>query len=144
MLNENFITVSEFAAARGITKQAVYKQLNKSLKEFLKEVDGKKYIDIAALTEWEKERLTTVKQPFKQPFNNESQLFWQKQIEEKDKVIESLLRQVESLQEQNAKLTDLLGNSQVLLAAEKKMYLEEQTKTAKERKGIFGIFKKKK
>lgn len=143
MKNENYITVSQYAAAKGITKQAVYKRLNNSLKQFLIVVDGKKYIDRAALGEEEKQKLNEVEQPLEQPFNNHFQPLLESQIAEKDKVIESLLRQIENLQEQNSKLTDLLRNEQVLLAAEKKLYLEQETATTKEKKGIFGIFRKK-
>lgn len=143
MKNENHITVSEYAAIKGISKQAVYKRLNNSLKQFLIVVDGKKYIDRAALSEEENQKLNEVEQPFEQPFNNHFQPLLESQIAEKDKVIESLLRQIENLQEQNSKLTDLLRNEQVLLAAEKKLYLEQETATTKEKKGIFGIFRKK-
>lgn len=143
MTNESYITVSEYAALKGISKQAVYKQLNNNLQPFLIVVNGRKYIDRAALTEVENQKLKEGEQPFNQPFNNQSQPFLESQIAEKDKVIESLLRQIESLQEQNSKLTDLLRNEQVLLAAEKKLYLEQETATTKEKKGIFGIFRKK-
>ena len=143
MKNENYITVSEYAALKGISKQAVYKQLNNKLQPFLIVVDGRKYIDRAALTEVENQKLNEVEQPLNQPLNNQSQPFLENQIAEKDKVIESLLRQIENLQEQNSKLTDLLRNEQVLLAAEKKLYLEQETTTTKEKKGIFGIFRKK-
>ena len=143
MTNESYITVSEYATLKGISKQAVYKQLNNKLQPFLIMVDGKKYIDKKALSEEENQKLNEVEQPFNQPLNNQSQPFLESQIAEKDKVIESLLRQIENLQEQNSKLTDLLRNEQVLLAAEKKMYLEQETATTKEKKGIFGIFKKK-
>ena len=143
MKNESYITVSEYAALKGISKQAVYKQLNNKLQPFLIVVDGRKYIDRAALTEVENQKLNEVEQPLNQPLNNQSQPFLENQIAEKDKVIESLLRQIENLQEQNSKLTDLLRNEQVLLAAEKKLYLEQETATTKEKKGIFGIFRKK-
>lgn len=63
-------------------------------------------------------------QPSSQP-NQPFQPIWEKQLEEKDKQIESLLRQIESLQAQNSNLTELLRNSQVLLAAEKKLMLEQ-------------------
>lgn len=144
MKNENYITVSEYATIKGISKQAVYKRLNNSLKEFSIVVDGKKYIDRAVLSEEENQKLNEVEQPIEQPFNNHFQPLLENQIAEKDKVIESLLRQIENLQEQNSKLTDLLRNEQVLLAAEKKLYLEQETETTKEKKGIFGIFRKKK
>lgn len=156
MSADNLLTVAEYADAKRITKQAVYKQLNNRLKEFLVVVDGKKYIDKAALGNSEKADSTEVKQDsteVEQPFNNQIQPWLQAQIEEKDKTIESLLRQVETLTQQNATLTDLLHNSQVLLAAEKQekqqqllmsnTESEEQPIETTEKRGIFSLFKRK-
>jgi hypothetical protein len=149
MNERKYISVSEYAELKGITKQAVYKQLNNQLKPFLIVVEKKKYILLEALSEVEKERLNEVKQPIEQPFNNLFQPFLEKQIEEKDKQIESLLRQIDLLQEQNGKLTELLNNSQYLLAAEKQILLNEKNpepieaeQPPRERKGLFGRFKK--
>ena len=127
MNTDKLITISQYAAAKGISKQAVYKQLNAKLKEYLVEVDGKKYLKISVLSAAEADRLNEVEQPFNQPSTNSIQPILEAQLAEKDKTIESLLKQIEKLQEQNSKLTDLLQNSQVLLAAEKKLYLEATT-----------------
>ena len=149
MSDKKYISVSEYAEIKGITKQAVYKQLNNKLKPFLIVVENKKFIDLSALTEEERERFNNGLTTEEQPLNNQIQPFLESQIQEKDKIIESLLRQVENLQEQNSKLTDLLHNSQVLLAAEKKLYIEQGTAAApdavevKEKKGFFGWFRKK-
>ena len=149
MSDKKYISVSEYAEIKGITKQAVYKQLNKKLQPFLIVVENQKFIDLMALTEEERERFNNSLTTDEQPLNNQIQPFLESQIEEKDKIIESLLRQVENLQEQNSKLTDLLHNSQVLLAAEKKLYIEQGTAAApdavevKEKKGFFGWFRKK-
>lgn len=147
MNNEEYLSVSQYAEIKGISKQAVYKQLNNKLKPFLIVVDGKKYIDRAVLTEDDNPQLNnrqpTVEQQVEQPTTNQIQLLLEQQLAEKDTTIQSLLRQIENLQEQNSKLTDLLHNSQVLLAVEKKVYLEQENETTKEKKGIFGIFRKK-
>lgn len=141
---DNYISVSQYAEIKGISKQAVYKQLNGKLKEFLIVVDNQKFIDLNALNEVERERLNNIEQPVEQQFNNSFQLFFEKQIEEKDKQIESLLNQIDQLQDQNTKLTDLLKNSQLLLAVEKKVMLEETTENQKEKKkGFLNIFKRK-
>jgi hypothetical protein len=154
----NYISVSQYAEIKGITKQAVYKQLNGKLKEFLIVVDNQKFIDLNALNEIEKERLNNIEQPVEQQFNNSFQLFFEKQIEEKDKQIQSLLNQIDTLQEQNTTLTQLLRNSQVLLAVEKKVllddtlqedFIKEEPPTKEEedqkqkKKGLLNIFKRK-
>lgn len=146
-MEKKFISVSEYATIKGISKQAVYKQLNNKLKEFVVMVENKKLLDIAVLTA---EELNQVEQLLNQPLNQVEQpadnhllLLLEKQIEEKDNTIKSLLAQIESLQEQNGKLTDLLNNSQILLGMEKKQQLLEQDNQKPTRKSIFNIFKKK-
>jgi hypothetical protein len=154
----DYISVSQYAEIKGISKQAVYKQLNGKLKEFLIVVDSQKFIDLKALSEKEKERLNNVEQQVEQQFNNSFQLFFEKQIEEKDKQIQSLLNQIDTLQEQNTTLTQLLRNSQVLLAVEKKVllddtlqedFIKEEPPTKEEedqkqkKKGLLNIFKRK-
>ena len=140
---KKYLSVSEYAEIKGISKQAVYKQLNNKLKPFLIVVESKKYIDLAVLSEEETQKLNNLEQPFEQPFNNPIQPLLENQLAEKDKVIQSLLKQIDSLQEQNKSLTELLRNEQVLMAAEKKIYIPKESETIKEKKGIFGIFKKK-
>lgn len=155
MMNEKeYITISEYAEIKGISKQAVYKQLKNKLKPFLIVVESKKCLKIEVLNEVEKQSLNQVKQPGEQPFNNQFQPVLMAELEEKNKTIESLLRQVESLTEQNSKLTELLHNSQYLLAAEQKHKLsieQETTATApaeteqptEKKKGLFSFFKRK-
>lgn len=126
-LNRDYITVSQYAEIKGISKQAVYKQLNNQLKDSLILVDKKKCLKIEVLNEVEKQKLNQVEQPLnqvEQPLNNHFQPFFEKELEEKNKTIESLLRQIENLQEQNSRLTELLSNSQYLLAAEQKKAIE--------------------
>ena len=144
----NYISVSQYAEIKGITKQAVYKQLNGKLKNFLIMVDNQKFIDINALNDIERKKLNNfeqpVQQPVEQPLNNEIQLFLQNQINEKDEQIKTLLNQIDQLQDQNTKLTDLLKNSQLLLAVEKKVMLEESAENQQEKKkGFLNIFKRK-
>ena len=148
-MGKEYLTIAEYAEIRGISKQAVYKQLNNKLKPFLIVVESRKYIHINALTAEEQARLFGVEQPFEQPLNNPFQPLFEKELEEKNKTIESLLRQIENLQEQNSKLTELLSNSQYLLAAEQKKFIEppqpqetESTET-ETKKGFFARLKQK-
>lgn len=52
---KDFLTVLEFAAAAGITKQAVYKRIKQDLAPYVKEQDGKKTISKEALKLFAKE-----------------------------------------------------------------------------------------
>ncbi len=127
MEDKRLLSVAEYAARKGISKQAVYKQLNNKLKEFVVVVDSQKYIDIAALGLEVEQHIEQHSTADEQPVEQPAPPFWQRQIDEKDKQIESLLRQIENLQQQNSKLTDLLQNSQVLLAAEKQLQIAQAT-----------------
>ena len=94
-MNNNYITVSEFATKAGISKQRVYQLLNKSLKEFVQEVDGKKVIDIKGLELFENnENHSRLEQAFEQDLNktlidtlNTTIELLNKQLAEKDKQI---------------------------------------------------------
>jgi len=47
--NNEYLTIAEFAKRAGVTKQAVYLRLNKDLKKYSRELDGKKCLNIKAL-----------------------------------------------------------------------------------------------
>lgn len=49
MAKKEYLTVAEFAAAAGVSKQAVYQRLKGTLKPFVKVEQGQKVIDISAL-----------------------------------------------------------------------------------------------
>ncbi len=135
MAEREFLTVAEYAALKGISKQRVYQLLNKGLKDFVKEVEGKKVIDITALSDAELEALeqglkpdlNKLKQEVEQGVESpqtELQLLKQTldllsaQIEIKDKLIEDLRQAGEEkdkhIQEQAHELTRLLSQSQEL------------------------------
>ena len=144
MENEKqYITVAEYAEIKGISKQAVYKQLNNKLNNYVETVEGKKCLKISVLEESIQPYSTEVEQPI--------QPVWEAQLKEKDKTIDSLLRQIEALQKQNDRLTDLLQNSQMLLAVEKQQLISAQeAKTEdtaepiqqKPKKKLFDIFRR--
>ena len=143
-MERQYLSISEFAEIKGITPQAVYKQLNNKLKDFLIEVESKKYIKIEALSESE---LKKVEKLFNNEFNNNSQEFnnlfqpfFEKQIEEKDKQIESLFEMIAEKDKQIANLQNLLNQSQQLQAMEKQLLLDSQKK---KKKGILRLFGRK-
>ena len=155
MENEKqYITVAEYAEIKGISKQAVYKQLNNKLKDYVEIVENKKCLKISVLEGSVQPHSTKDEQPI-QPVSTEVeqpiQPVWEAQLKEKDKTIDSLLRQIEALQKQNDRLTDLLQNSQMLLAVEKQQLISAQeAKTEdtaepiqqKPKKKLFDIFRR--
>lgn len=153
-MGKEYLTIAEYAEIRGISKQAVYKQLNNKLKDYVEIVENKKCLKISILEESIQPHSTKVEQPI-QPVSTEAeqpiQPVWEAQLKEKDKTIDSLLRQIEALQKQNDRLTDLLQNSQMLLAVEKQQLISAQeAKTEdtaepiqqKPKKKLFDIFRR--
>ena len=144
MEDKQYLSVSEYAEIKGISKQAVYKQLNNKLKNFVVEVENQKYIDRAALTEEQKQKVEQLFNPkveqIEQPFNPKFQPLLEKQIEEKDKQIERLFQQIEEKDKQIETLQNLLNQSQQLQAIDRKLLLESNQK----KKGLFRLFGKKK
>ena len=153
-MGKEYLTVAEYAEIKGISKQAVYKQLNNKLNNYVETVEGKKCLKISILEENIQPYSTKVEQPI-QPVSTEVeqpiQPVWEAQLKEKDKTIDSLLRQIEALQKQNDRLTDLLQNSQMLLAVEKQQLISAQeAKTEdtaepiqqKPKKKLFDIFRR--
>ena len=132
-MEKQFLSISEYANIKGISKQAVYQQLNKKLKDFVQVIDNQKFISIQALDENELKKL---EQPVEQEFNQVEQpveqAFLISQLEEKDRQIDRLMKQIENLQE-------LLNQSQRLQAADKQLLLEKKNK-----KGLLSLFSRKK
>ena len=58
-MDKEYLSVKEFAAAAGLTPQAVYKKLNNQLKPYFKMVDGKKTIEKSALELFDRSSETT-------------------------------------------------------------------------------------
>lgn len=126
-----FFSVAEFADAVGISKQAVYKRINKDLVPYVQELDGRKVI---------KKEAIALFQPVEQPKNEIEQLvvqsnetveqpdtlrILQKQLEkaqqEKEQqreTIQSLLSQLQQAQEhiisQSAKMADIVEKQNAL------------------------------
>lgn len=120
MKSEQYITVSEFSKRANVTRQYVYQQLDKKLKEFVKVVDNKKMINIKALELFNQgEDCKVVEQQFSQQLNN--------QVDSLNKQIESLLDQLKAKDEQIKDLSTMVKQEQALhLATQQKLLLLEQ------------------
>lgn len=139
-MNNEYITIAEYARLKGITKQAAYKQADGKIKDYVRIIKGQKYIDIHSLegldkTTFEVEKVeqveqkscSTVNQLIQCDNNSVSIPEVKKNIDtEKDELIEFLKGQllekdkvIASLQETN--------NRQGLLLEEKDKYILEQS-----------------
>lgn len=113
---EAYLTVSEFSERAGISKQAVYSRLKKSLSSYLKIEDGVKKISTRALYElYGFERDTGTKQESKsieQGLNNQLIDLLNKQLIQKDRQIENLEQLLFNM---NAQLTESQHRIQALM-----------------------------
>ena len=120
-MEKEYLSIKEFATAVGISQQAVYKQLNNKLKEYLKVVDGKKMLDIKAL-ELYKINDDSTKNSTSCTTDEQQLINWLKEeIKEKNKQIALLQAQIEKEQQ-------LLNQEQQLRMVEQQKYLELQSK----------------
>ena len=135
MNEKEYITIKEYATAKNISVQAVYKQLTTKLKDFLIEVEGRKCLKIEVLSVEVDNQVDNEFNDFQPNYSTDLIEILKIQITEKDKQITTLLSQIEQLQIQNANLTEIIKGHQVLLAM--------NTANKKEKKGIFRLFQKK-
>lgn len=135
-----YVSVKEFAEMAGISKQAVYSQLDTRLNKYVVQVGKVKKIDKAALLEFypnqsvnqvEQEKqpsLNQVEQPKNEPKSAELGGVLDvlsKQLETKDK-------QIEELNKRLAEAYNIINQQQVLLDQQQKLTLVEKKEDIKE------------
>lgn len=148
-MNDELLTIKEFAEAAGVSKQAIYFQLDSRLKPFLVQVENKKMLKKEAL-----EKFYSIK--FQSRFNQVDQGYketaaaaamqqtdastaakmlemLQVEIEKKDQQIERLQ---DSLDKAYAEIADLAKKAQYITAADKTVQImdkqQQQEETAAE------------
>lgn len=129
MANEELLNIQEFAVAAGVSKQAIYKQLNNRLKPFVQLVDGKKMLSNKALSEVYGVK---VEQKFNPALNNQSQpnqplealiAMLQKELEARNEQIAAKDRQIEELQAALRREQDLHTSAQRLHDQAQRLHL---------------------
>ena len=139
--DKSYISIADFAERAGVSKQAVYQRLNKSLKKYVKIEKGKKSIDIKALEDlYGKGGCSSLEQVFQ----GKSQGVEQGNEEEKEvqlinKLIDTLQEELKQKDEQLSEkdrqikeLHNLLDQQQQLAAMDRKKILELEDKLAQE------------
>ncbi|WP_329804213.1 hypothetical protein [Holdemanella biformis] len=121
MKSEQYITVSEFSKRANVTRQYVYQQLDKKLKEFVKVIDNKKMLNIKALELFNQE-------DSKQVVDQDLNQLLNKQVDSLNKQIESLLDQLKAKDEQIRELNKSVSKTQELLNQEQTLHLAVQQK----------------
>lgn len=111
MNKTEYIPVSDFAELVGVSKQSVYQRLNKSLKDYLKVEQGKKFIDISAAKEvYGIDLDSRLEQDIQQEFKDVEQGIQPNN----DLFIKSLQDEISFLREQVQELNRLLDQQQKL------------------------------
>lgn len=113
--NNEYMTVKEFAAAAGVTRQTIYSQIDRGvLSEFVTEIDGAKMIDRKALSKFTVKRQSSDSQnDSKIDSQNELIKALQERISAQEKTIEHQQQTIESL-------------TAALTGAQQLQYLERQ------------------
>lgn len=110
---KDFLSVVEFAAAAGVSKQAIYKRLSKDIAPYVTEQDGKKVISKEALKLFEKEPEPAAPAPKEQPNLLLDRIDEQAEtIKAQKQEIEYLRSMLKSADERNNTLTAHLIESQ--------------------------------
>jgi hypothetical protein len=121
MNTNDLLTVKEFAAAAGVTEQAIYKRLNNpsdQLNNYLTLVEGRKRLDKAALSLFTQPTTQPVEQPVVKPLNQVEQPVEQPRVETlQQSVIDTQAAEIETLKQQLETLqTELTAkNTQISL-----------------------------
>lgn len=104
---QEYLTIAEFAKRVNVSKQAVYQQLDKKLKPYLIVIDGKKRLNIKAISEVYDKQSEEIDKEVEQEENNQlidiltNQLIEKdKQLTEKDKQIDGLIKSLSLAQMQ--------------------------------------------
>lgn len=104
---QEYLTIAEFAKRVNVSKQAIYQQLDKKLKPYLIVIDGKKKLNIKAISEVYDKQSEEIDKEVEQEENNQlidiltNQLIEKdKQLTEKDKQIDGLIKSLSLAQMQ--------------------------------------------
>jgi len=156
-MNEEYLSVEEFAAAANVSQQAIYKQIKGRLEPYVEYIQGKRMIKKEAInifhgnnstdikpdaTENKQETTDEVEQPLNPKSTQEGSNTdnvsllreiiekQEKQLEEKQKTIDTLLVSLNKAQDSNNKLQILVDQQQHLAAhliTQKPVEAEEET-----------------
>lgn len=128
---QEYMTIKEFAAAAGVTEQAVYKQLNNKLSTYSTMLNGKKVLKIEALKEYKsKEVETELTQKLNETeaeVNRLKEQLQQQKVDELSRAVNELKEQLKAKDQQIGSLHDLLKESQEALSRQQQLAaLQEQ------------------
>ena len=161
-MEDDYLSIKEFSVRADVTPQAIYKRLNSDLTAYTKVVNGKKMINISALTLFTVKPVDNIVQPADQPVCemdnqllatinnvvetlNKQLLVLTNQLTEKDKQIAEKDRQMAELNEHLRQSNTMNVNQQILLGRQQeKPRIEEINQNQEpEKQSFWSHFKRK-
>ena len=156
-MDEKYYSVSEFAELVNVSVQSIYQRIKKTdddIHKYIKFQKGKRYISGKAVEIYNKDLTAGAEEEKNEMQNNQNEIaeIYKKQveyltaeIEVKNKQIEELQERLKASSERETNYQQLLNQQQQLNGIDKQrvLQLEAETQTAKKKKGIFGIFRRK-
>ena len=129
----DYLTIKEAAKAAGVSVQSIYQRLETSLKDYVKVVKGKKYLDKKVLSDVYninvEENVKDIKQDNKQGFKGDNSDDTVKLLQD---TLNTLRQQLEQKDKQIDELHNLLNQEQQLNAINSKKILELEQKQEQE------------
>ena len=156
-MDERYYSVSEFAELVKVSVQSIYQRMKKTdddIHKYIKIQKGKKVIsenaveiynkDLKDYEEVAEEKTRVICEEIAEIYKKQVE-YLTAEIEVKNKQIEELQEQLKASSERETNYQTLLNQQQKLNGIDKQrvLQLEQETQTAKKKKGIFGIFRKK-
>ena len=115
-----YITIAEYADIRGVTTPAVYKRLEKALKPWYREINGKKYLlssvlyeegktEVSEIDENEVSEEETEVNEYKTRYIEELRAEIEQHKAENARLLEEIAAQREAIKEKDAKIVEFAG-----------------------------------
>ncbi len=123
-MNDEILTIKQFAELAGVTQQAVYKQLNNKLKNYIVIVDGKKRLKKAGLKEFSDKPGQKIFSTVEQQDNNQFKTL----LSQNQQIIDMLQQELKEKNEQIAELQRLVDQQQRLSLIDHNRILELEEK----------------
>ena len=133
-----YLSIKEFAQRAGVSTQAIYQRLDKDLKRYCKEVDGRKKLDISALKMFE----TTIQKKEVDDGLVSVVKALQSTLEVLTAQLEAKDRQIEELNKRLAEANQLNQNNQVLISRQQEQKQIEESVAEATQKRSFWSFRK--
>ena len=156
-MSEKYLSISEFADKVKVSPQSIYQRMKREdddIHRYIKIQKGKKVIsenaveiynkDLKDYEEVAEEKTRVICEEIAEIYKKQVE-YLTAEIEVKNKQIEELQEQLKASSERETNYQTLLNQQQKLNGIDKQrvLQLEQETQTAKKKKGIFGIFRKK-